>query len=176
MGLFKKKISLDEYVDILLKAQLELEKYMLQEFHNTFEYQGEDERLKFEVRILSLWLITLFHPSEKLRDKIHDTYCESIGISQETKDMFYKDIEQRYKNYFTAYSMWQKNPQSGHIIGTAIVETIKNQNPYFSLEKGPIPITGDTDAFNGFLFFELFFNVIVKQIVKLKKKVIVKGL
>ncbi|GBE05983.1 hypothetical protein BMS3Abin10_01624 [bacterium BMS3Abin10] len=180
MGLFnfiKKKISLEDYAELLLEALIDLEKRILQDFlHRTFECDVEDEALKYEVRIFSLWLITLRIPSEKLRDILHDTFCTSIGANQEVKEMFYQDIDRRYRNYFTAYNMWIKNPQNGHMIGTAIIETMKNLNPNFSLEKGPLPLIGAMEAHKGFLFFTSTFELSLKMIGFIKDKYTVEGL
>jgi len=172
----KKRVSIENYIDLLLEVRLAVEDRLLVEFSQAFDYEGEPKKLKYEARILSLWLLCLGHTSKDLLDRIHDTFCEYLGASQEMRDVFYQDVDQRYSNYFAAFSVWQTNPQSGLVLGSAIVETVKNQNPHFSLEEGSIPIVGATEAFIGFMLFESSFTFLLKSIEEINEKHTVVGL
>ena len=56
----------------------------------------------------------------------------------------------------------------GRMIGTVMIEIIKNQNPDFDLKK-EIPAVGATEAFEAFKFFSLAFGNSLHFIKKLKK-------
>lgn len=168
---FKKKISQEEFVNLLLKIRYEIEQSIIKSFNENFGYSGEEKKLMFESRIFSLWIITIALPptSNELKDSLHDKLCKYLELDNEIKQFFFKEIDKRYKNYFTAFDMWQKNPQSGHMIGTVMIETIKNQNPNFYL-KEKIPIVGDTEALEAFMLFSKLFELTLKMIGETKKK------
>ena len=75
----------------------------------------------------------------------------------------------RYQNYFEAFNMWRENPQNGHMIGTAMIETIKNNNPNFSFDQG-IPLVGDLEVMQAFILFMSVFTLHLKSMEKLNKK------
>ncbi len=186
---FKKKIAKDVYVEILLGLMEKFSKVMSNDFNNEFPFQFDTpvgtpatvkevntvlSRAK-EKQIFSLWILTISLPpgDNELRDILHDAFLETgagqsiLGDNQDEDEMF-AAIGIRYQNYFEAFNMWQKNPQNGHMIGTAMIETIKNNNPNFSFDQG-IPLVGDLEAMQAFSLFMTVFTLHLKSMEKLDK-------
>jgi len=169
MSLFKKKISKEYYVSLLLTVNKMTEQSLMEAFKTDFGYSGEVEHLEYEMRIFSLWILTLSLPPSRyeFRDLIH----EKIFLKMEPKhrDMFYEEFDKRYRNYFEAYNMWQKNPAGGQTLGAVIIETIINKNPDFSL-KEYLPSVGAIEALQAFTLFVESFKPTIELIGEIEKK------
>ncbi|MBU4315276.1 hypothetical protein KJ673_02620 [Patescibacteria group bacterium] len=148
---FRKKIKPEEFVELMLEGREEMQKMLLQIIKEDFDYSGNEKNLKFEVVIFSLWILTLsMPPSKKMRDLLHEQFCQNISMPEAERDVFYQEIDKRYQNYFYAFNLDQKNPSG--MVGTVITEIIMNQNPNFIL-KNFIPTTGATDSMKAFMLF-----------------------
>lgn len=169
--MFKKKISQNEFADILLEIRYEIEQLCIKAFNENFDYKNEKNKLIYEARIFSLWIVTITLPpsSNQLKDILHDKLCDYLKLEDKIKEFFFLEIDKRYKNYFAAFKMWQNNPQSGHMIGTVIVETIKNQNPDFSLDE-IIPVVDGDEALDAFMLFSKLFEITIEMIGEIKQK------
>jgi len=109
-------------------------------------------------------------PQDKeLRDLLHDTFCEYLKCDSDVKKYFYEEVDKRYRIYFEAFNMWTKNPSSGHMMGSVMIEIIKNQNSDFSLKKY-LPLVGATEALKAFMLFSTLFKMSLESIGKIKKK------
>lgn len=168
--MFKKKISQKEFVDLLLETRSKIEKLAIKFFSEDFNYSGDEKKLRYEIMIFSLWLITISTPCNnyEIKDILHKTFSWRYWGVKKNEPLF-KQINRRYKNYHEAFNIWQKNPQSGHIIGAVIVETIKNQNPNFSLNK-KIPQVSDLEALKATIIFGELFKTTLKIVGEIKKK------
>ena len=173
--MFKKKISQEEFVDLLLEVRSEIEKLAIKALNEDFNYSGDKKKLQYEVMIFSLWLITLsaLSKNQEIKDMLHSTFSWRYWGVEENEPLF-KQIDKRYKNYYEAFNMWQKNSQSGYMIGTVIVETIKNQNPDFSLSE-KIPTVGGIEALKATIIFGELFKVTLKMIGEIKKEYKIKN-
>lgn len=171
--MFRKKISQEKFIDLLLEVKYKIEQLFIKAFKKDlfFDYNGTEKELIFEARILSLWIVTLSIPptDDNLKDMLHDKLCKYLGTDDKTKQYFFEEIDKRYKNYYKAFDMWQKNPQRGDMVGTVIIETIKNQNPDFSLSK-KMPLVGDIEALMAFELFGKLFQLSLKMVGEIKKK------
>ena len=141
MAFFKKKVTVNEFAELLLSVREKIERNIVHDIQNEFDYTEDKTDLEFEASIFSLWIMTVALPqSERLRDLLHEKFCEELGLDRDDKTTFYSEINKRYSNYYAAFNIWQENHKSGDMMGTVIVEIIKNQNPDFSVERGPIPL------------------------------------
>ena len=168
--MFKKKISQEEFVKLLLKIRSEIEASAIKAFNENFEYNGDKEKLKYEAMIFSLWIVTLSTPPDKpeIKDMLHGSFSEMYWGAKENKPLF-EQIDKRYRNYYEAFNMWQRNPESGHMIGTVMIEIIKNQNPDFSLSK-EIPSSDATEVLKAFALFGELFKFSLKMVGEIMKK------
>lgn len=170
MPLFKKKLTLEQFVDSLLLIRMRVEEEVIQSFEEDFEYQGEAQKLKYEARLFALWLITLCTPPKtEIKDQLHHAFYEYLGIDDSTKEFLSEELDKRYKNYYAAFEMWQKNPGSGHMIGSVMLEIIKNQNSDFSL-KDHLPLVGAFEALQATTLFGSLFKASLDSIGNLKKE------
>ena len=166
----KKSMTKQEYVDFLLDIRSEIETLAIESFQQVFEVNDVDGKFKYEIMIFTLWIVTLCTPpkNDDIKDLMHrDFSWKYWGTTQ--NDLLFKNIDARYKNYYAAYSLWQQNPQSGHVLGTVIVEIVKNKNPSFSLSE-KIPVVSDTAALEAFSLFNFLLETCLKTIHKLSKK------
>jgi len=172
MPLFKKKSPTKEFIDYLL---LDTRDYTVKQtidfFKNRRGYQGEDKYLVMEANIFSLWLLTISLPPDnnELRDLLHDTYCKHVKLTSQEKKLFYEELNKRYKIYFEAFNMRQENHQSGNILGSVIIEIIKNKNSNFSL-KEYLPLVGLIEVTEAFILFSELFKLNLKIVGEIKKK------
>lgn len=169
MPLFKKKISKEDYVSLLLTINRVTAQSLMEALKTDFGYSGEVENLEYEVGIFSLWILILSLPPSKyeFRDLIHEEIFRKM--EPKYRDTFANEFDRRYKNYFEAYNMWQKNPVGGQTLGAVIIETIINQNPDFSL-KEYLPSVGAIKAFQAFTLFAETFKSTIKLLGELGKK------
>ena len=172
MPLFKKKLSTKEFIDyLLLDTRAYTVKQTIDFFKNRLGYKGEDRYLELEANIFSLWLLTISLPPQnnELRDLLHDTYCKQVQLDPQEKKLFYEEVDKRYKIYFEAFNIWQKNPQSGHIMGGVLIEIIKNKTSNFSL-KEYLPLVGANEALEAFILFGELFKLNLKIVGRIKNK------
>ena len=183
MFLFKKTMSEDRFLEILLKGQLKIEGIVKDEFKKNYDSPTDMFRFHLEVTIFSLWLMTisLNSPNSKFLDRLRDAVCDrlddqiSFASCYPGRRNLPETIDQRYQNYFEAFRMWQQNPQSGHIIGSVMFEYIHNQFGLFSLRE-EIPEVGDIEAMNTFNLFAILFKKNLEFIESLRKKFKIKSL
>ena len=171
MPQFKKKLSPVEFIDYLLLDTRDYnKKRTIDFFKNRLDYQGEDKYLEFEANIFSLWLLTISLPPQnnELRDLLHDTYCKHAQLDSQEKKLFYEEVDKRYKIYFEAFNMWQKNPKGGYM-GTVIIKVIKNKNPNFSWKES-IPVVDAMEALEAHILFGELFKLNLKIVGEIKKK------
>ncbi len=170
---FKKKITREMYVEILLGLMKDIIKVVGDEFNNGFGMRHENPSSLKEATIFSLWIMTISLPpgDDNIRDMLHDEVAKSFApLFEVTEDEILIEIDKRYRNYFEAFNMWQRNPQNGHMIGSAIIEMIINDNPDFSFNQS-IPQVSDLEAMKAFNIFMMVFTLHLKSIEKLNKKV-----
>ena len=76
--MFKKKISQNEFADILLEIRYEIEVLCIKAFNENFDYKNEKNKLIYEAMIFSLWIVTITLPpsSNQLKDILHDKLCD----------------------------------------------------------------------------------------------------
>lgn len=181
----RKKISQEEFIEILLLRRKNIGDNFLKIFLNKkninldiknlgFGYTGNKKRLNFETIILSLWIITLSMPSDKLRDLLHESFCKQTDLTGKQKQEFFKEIDKRYKNYFAAFNTWQKNHQNGSALGSVIFETIINQNPNFPFDK-KIALVGDVESLIMFTIVINAFKATMEMIKEIKGKYIIEN-
>jgi hypothetical protein len=149
----KKTLTLNEFGYGLLSLLKTWEERFRNLFVNELGFEGNDKVLNVEVKILSLWIITLALPNDQYRDLIHMLFCKEYGFSKEQTDLFLQETDVRYRTYFEAFNMWQKTPESGHMIGSAIIETILNGNVGYSPKNDPLPLVSADDAAKVFVHF-----------------------
>jgi len=171
----KKEISQDVFIDMLLEIRHEVEIQIIDLFREKFQDTGDEKKFIFEIRIFSLWILTISLPkmSNELLDTLHNRICEQLGMSDHYKKLYLKEISNRYENYYIAFNMWNNNPQNGHMIGTAMIEIINNQNSKFVSNK-TFPLIGADDALIAFIIFGESFKVTMNMIREVKKKYIIK--
>lgn len=123
MVLLKKNITKDQFVDFFLEIRSRIEKEVIKFFKDDLEYKGDEKKLQYEAMIFALWLTTLGTPpnNKEIKDMLHSAFfLKYWGV--ENNEPLLKQIDKRYKNYYAAFNMWQRNPQSGHMIGSVMIE------------------------------------------------------
>lgn len=173
---FRKKISQEDYVNILLESRVMLQEEATKIVAEDFNGTVDEKKLQYELMIFTLWIITLSMPpdSDEVKDLLHRTFSYQYwGV--ENNDPLFRQIDRRYKNYYAAFNEYQKSPQSGHLLGGVIVETLKNQNSTFSLSE-ELPSVGDIESLQYFMLFSSLFKQSLKIAKGLKKKYSVKGI
>ena len=168
MGLFKGKLKLDKFLELLLEARMHIDnKLQALIFDNGFE--GDKQLLNLDTTIFSLWMISLTLPSKKHKDLMHEKICNQFRISENEIKIFYEEIKKRYSNYYYAYNKWVENPQNSLLLGSVITETIVNQNSNFSIQE-TLPYTDFMVNMEMFAFFADNFKIILNVISEMKKK------
>ena len=118
-------------------------------------------------------IISLPFQNSKLVDRLHDAVGDRLdaqgGFLYSGRQNLLEKIDERYQSYFEAFRMWRQNPESGHMIGSVMVEIIHKRTRGFSL-KDEFPQVGDIEAMNAFILFSSLFQSNLEFIVKLKKK------
>ena len=152
MKLFRKKISKDEFIELMLELRYEIEKSSTLYFKEELDCHENEKRLKFEIMIFSLWIVTTLMPSGKaeMKDLLHDKFSEKHW-GQIAKSLF-EEIDKRYTQYYKAFEMWQQNPQNGHMIGSVMIEMIKKHNTDFSLYDR-FPLSDGNDCLKAFILW-----------------------
>jgi len=169
----KPKLKTKDFIAVLLTRRDDIDKSIKDYFLTELGFHGDRKFLNLDIAILSLWIITLTIP-DKYRSLLHEAFCEDLQLIPDAKMIFYEELNKRYKNYFDAFSMWQKNHRNGHTLGGVIIEIIKNQNPNFSI-KNSLPIVGVTEAFNAFVIFMSSYTATLELIKELKKTFEIEG-
>lgn len=168
----KKELRQKQFVENLLSLRDLIEDALLNLFSNEIGFEGDERILNLEVKILSLWIITLAIPNNRYRDLIHMSFCKDVGFSEEQKDFFLKDVDKRYKTYFESYNMWIKT-KNGSFIGTAIIETIINGNDGYSIMTDGMPLVGTMDSLKTFIVFSESLKSALEMIKELKDKYVI---
>jgi len=141
----KKALSKNDYIDFLLLTREQLGKIAIEKFEEKFEFQGNEKRSDFEIKIFTLWLITITIPvkDKEIKDLLHKKFVLKYWGKEADKlqQTIFQEIDQRYQNYYKAFEIWSKNHRSGSVIGGVIEENIINKNSDFSLDKY-LPNTG----------------------------------
>ena len=164
--------NIPDYIDHLLVAREVIEKVASEEFINKLGCDETTKRFKMELVYFSLWLVTISTPpdNKKIKDRLHDAFTRKVyGVGISSAGPILEQIEKRYENYYAALNAWQKNPQSGHIVGAVITEIIKNQNAEFSVHNS-LPAVSDIDALNAFEIFTTLFKHTLKIVAEINKK------
>lgn len=150
----KMKISKEEFIEGLLTLEESFKDLTVKFYMEAPEpvkiYKGDKRRLTAEARIFSLWLLTISIPVNRdLLDLLHDTYFRCSNISEKDIEFANEEINKRYKIYNDALKTDQKREKENQegiagepMVGIAMVEIIKNQNPHFCIHEGrPTHIT-----------------------------------
>lgn len=167
----KKNLTMSEYLDALLEQRMLIDKSLIEHVTERTNFSGDEKLLNLEVKIFSLWLISLTINERELKDMFHQRFCNTLGLDRIQIPMFYQQIKIRYDNYNYSYNCWAKNPRSGHILGGVMTEIIVNQNPDFSAQE-KLPMT-DCDIDMGMaMFFSLWFKNSLDFIVGIKENYI----
>lgn len=167
----KKNLTISEYLDILLEQRKLIDKSLKEHVTERTNFSGNEELLNLEVKIFSLWLISLTIDERELKDMFHQRYCNTLGLDRIQIPMFYQEIKIRYDNYSYSFNCWAKDPRSGYILGGVMTEIIVNQNPNFSAQE-VLPIT-DCDIDMGMnMFFSLWFKSTLDFLIKIKENYI----
>jgi hypothetical protein len=163
--MFKKKMSKEDAVDMLLEIRSRIEKLTIKAFHENLNYNGDEKKLQYEAMIFSLWLITLSLPSRTYRIKkmLHYTFSwEYSGIKD--NDQLFEEIYKRYDIYHGAFDIWKKDRQQDkQILGAVMVEIMKNQNSDFSLDE-ITSLVDPVEASKAFILFSSLVKLIVVTI------------
>jgi len=164
----KKNLTLNEYFNALLEQRMLIDKSLKNHIKEETNFSGNENLLNLEVKIFSLWLISLTIKERALKDMFHQQFCNDVGLDKIQIQIFYQQIKIRYDNYNFAYSCWAKNPRSGNILGSVMTETIVNQNPDFSAQE-KLPMTdGDIDLGMA-VFFSIWLKNTLDFIIKIKE-------
>ncbi|MDP6884122.1 MAG: hypothetical protein QF830_08300, partial [Rhodospirillales bacterium] len=162
----------DVYVEILLGLTKDIVKVVGDEFHNELGMEYNNPTALKEATYFSLFIMLPHLDSDSKSRKIyHDEIVKAFApLYGLTKDEMLTEIENRYGVYFDAFDTWKRNPESGHMIGSAMVELIKNNNPNLSLGQR-LPSVSDVDAMKAFNIFFMIFSLHYESMEKLHKKV-----
>lgn len=173
MTFFKKNITESQFVDFLLEMRSMVEEEVIKFFKNDFKYGGNENKLCYEAMIFSLWVTTISSPpnSSKIRDLLHDKHCENLNFDENTKQLFFEEIDRRYQNYYEAYNIWLGDPSvGGPVFGSVVVEIIHNQNSNFSVKEGHYkPPLGAMQNLQACALFASLFKAVKQSIGALKK-------
>ena len=184
---FKKKITQDLYIEILDRMCEKIGSIVAEEFQNEIEKSNNTpnvtEKINIakernaEIQFFSLWIITVSLPPENnaLRIALYESFVDrpngpNIFEYCEERDDKFVEIDWRNQNYYHAFNIWRENPQSGHMIGTAMIEMIKNLNSDFLFDEG-IPLVSDIEATKAFILFSKVFTLTLQSMEQLNGEV-----
>ncbi|MBA7523719.1 hypothetical protein ES705_15852 [subsurface metagenome] len=168
MKLFRRKLTIGEFLDALLEIRIDIKKEFQEYIKKKSDFSGDEQLLNMESIIFSLWVISLTIPSKEYKDMLHQKLCDDIGLEGNEIQIFYQQVNKRYANYNYAYNKWVANPQCGYLLGSVITETVVNQNADFSIQ-GTLPPTDLLTDSEMFLFFGESFKTTLEFIKDLKK-------
>ena len=169
MDLFKRKLTIDELMKILVKACNDINELTKKFISEKFALSKEDKKLNFETMIFSLWMISIIIPTNKYKDIFHEKFFKQFDFDEDHLMCIYDEMEKRYENLTYAYNMWISNPANGSILGSVMVETIINRNSEFTIQE-TFP---KTDASLNAKMFEIFsktFEITLGYLGEIKQK------
>src|SRR3989338_4716350 len=167
----KKSITPEEFVLFLSKQRHYVEVSAISTFQSELSYAGDIDRLKYEALLFAMWLITLTiaRSKESFKDYFHIKMIEAFKVNPELKDKFVMELDKRYKAYFKAFEIWMSAPEKGYVLGSVMVEIIKNQN-VASIIEGKYPQVGAVEAFKATTLFSSLYKEISDSVEALNKQ------
>ena len=104
----------EELAEVLLNVREKFENALLKSFKNFFKKSNE---LNFEIKILSLWILSVKMMDNRVLDLIHRNFYKKNNWDQQEVDI----INKRYKSYFSALNRFTKNPDQGFQFGNLVL-------------------------------------------------------
>ncbi|RKY06288.1 MAG: hypothetical protein DRP56_07700 [Planctomycetota bacterium] len=118
----KTKIPQNKLVEAMLYLQVEIAGSLWKSAQDIVDTSKNNQKLKFECDVLSLWILTLAIPDNAIRDEIHNGYCGYNEFDEDQIEMFFSYIR---KQYYSAYNIWIKDHQAGLMLGSAILNAFE---------------------------------------------------
>ena len=126
--LFKKKrLTRDAFIARLLDLQQEMVSVLSSLSVKQLAPTIDENTLKLECEVLSLWILSLAIPDDTLKDDIHNQYCSSRDFDSEFTNKFLTFVSKRYECYFEGYNIWVKDHKAGAMLGSAILSVFKGE-------------------------------------------------
>lgn len=157
MNLFKKKLSYDSYLEMLISEAIRIKEDFKKEILES-NPKANIEVMEFDTLIFGLWVVSLYLDSKKIKDDFYDLAFNKYLTDEQITSRYINTIELKYKNLFYAHNIWVKDAQAGIMAGDILYRMFVNQQEDLDAEN--LDLLENPGIFKATSYFTFFATIL----------------